>query len=138
MTRSRHGYITLHDGRVWVIGGINNGHWATQDTSEIFDPVTGTWSPGPTLPSKNTEPCVAGPLDPLGAGTEYMVAEVGTQGSILSQVETLCPQCAIKLWNLNLKKNLFLVRGKEFGRTILLQPRGLQSRITGMKNFYEA
>ena len=57
--RSTHTAVLLADGRVWVLGGTSlfdtSDPLATIDaalnTSEVFDPSTGVWSPGPTYPS---------------------------------------------------------------------------------------
>jgi hypothetical protein len=42
--RGRHCAILLTDGRALVLGGV----WATT-TTDIFDPTSGIWSPGPVL-----------------------------------------------------------------------------------------
>jgi hypothetical protein len=51
--RGSHAAATLADGRVLVIGGLvpDNGGPATIDdaTTEIYDPASGTFSPGPDL-----------------------------------------------------------------------------------------
>lgn len=46
--RRLHTATLLNDGRVLVVGGENLGG-AVLDTSELFDPGTGQWSPGPTF-----------------------------------------------------------------------------------------
>lgn len=45
--RSHHAAALLPDGRVIVVGGM--GHNGPLDITEIFDPATGEWSPGPNL-----------------------------------------------------------------------------------------
>ena len=50
--RSNHTLTLLPDGRVLAVGGIepsDNGDYVVLSTTEIFDPVTGAWSPGPEL-----------------------------------------------------------------------------------------
>ncbi|MFI6996944.1 kelch repeat-containing protein [Nocardia sp. NPDC050175] len=46
--RSVHTAVLLHDGRVLVIGGtvsVGRGHYTALAFCEVFDPVTGTWTP---------------------------------------------------------------------------------------------
>src|SRR3954464_5104349 len=45
MTRKRYGHtlVTLADGRVLAVGGIDGSSYVTA-SAEIFDPVTGAWA----------------------------------------------------------------------------------------------
>jgi len=47
MTQERTGHTmtVLRDGRVLVTGGSANFHSPTLDSAELYDPLTGTWSP---------------------------------------------------------------------------------------------
>jgi hypothetical protein len=47
--RVTHTANRLNDGRVIVVGGAGGTLVATLDTTEIFDPTTLSWSPGPML-----------------------------------------------------------------------------------------
>ena len=50
--RSNHTLTLLTDGRVLAVGGVNatdNDDYAVLPTTEIYDPATNTWSPGPEL-----------------------------------------------------------------------------------------
>ena len=50
--RSGHTLTLLPDGRVLAVGGLepqDDGDYTIHSTTEIFDPVTNTWSPGPEL-----------------------------------------------------------------------------------------
>lgn len=69
--RMGHGMTRLNDGRILVTGGF--GDWTNaggqngvnfvarldtaQDSTEIYDPATGTWSAGPTMSSKRGGHC---------------------------------------------------------------------------------
>ncbi len=46
--RSAHSASLLADGRVLVAGGEDAAGWLA--STELYDPATGTWSPGPELP----------------------------------------------------------------------------------------
>lgn len=49
---SNHVQVTLQDGRVLVAGGFSTyGDQRASDAVEIFDPASGTWTPGPALPN---------------------------------------------------------------------------------------
>ena len=45
-----HSDAVLPDGRVLLAGGWNAAAKATTDTTELYDPKTQTFLPGPTLP----------------------------------------------------------------------------------------
>ena len=42
--------VAAHDGRIWLAGGLSPLGEALSDV-EIFDPATGTWADGPSLPA---------------------------------------------------------------------------------------
>lgn len=42
--------VTAHRGRIWLAGGLEPLGSATADV-DVFDPASGTWSDGPTLPA---------------------------------------------------------------------------------------
>lgn len=42
--------VTAHDGRIWLAGGLSPVGEALSDV-EIFDPTTGEWTDGPSLPT---------------------------------------------------------------------------------------
>jgi hypothetical protein len=46
-----HSATLLKDGRVLVAGGSGSGSSTTYQSTEVFEPVANTWSPGPDLPS---------------------------------------------------------------------------------------
>ncbi len=43
--------LAVVDGRIWVLGGMTGERGNKLDTIEIYDPATGGWSYGPTMPS---------------------------------------------------------------------------------------
>ena len=42
--------VTAHQGRIWLAGGLSPLDEALADVA-IFDPATGEWSTGPSLPT---------------------------------------------------------------------------------------
>jgi Kelch motif len=42
--------VAAHDGRIWLAGGLSPLGGALTDV-DVFDPITGTWSDGPSLPT---------------------------------------------------------------------------------------
>lgn len=59
----RYNGIAELDGRIWIVGGEGElgergGEPTTLDVVEIYDPTTDTWSTGPTLQQRRTDPFV--------------------------------------------------------------------------------
>jgi N-acetylneuraminic acid mutarotase len=56
LERRNHALVKLHDGRVMVFGGFtNNSANNYTSTTEIYDPVTGVWTIGPSMNSARSE-----------------------------------------------------------------------------------
>ncbi len=68
--RSGHGSTRLPNGRVMLFGGINQNRTLIFDDTEFYDPVEGTFLPGPLLPGQQHSLAWAwsGELELFGAG----------------------------------------------------------------------
>lgn len=88
--RMGHGISLLSDGRVLVTGGLPDWQNAAQqfaarltgalDTTEIYDPATNTWTPGPTMAARRAGHTHTTLLD----GRVFIVAGVNGGATILA------------------------------------------------------
>jgi len=81
----------LHDGRVIAAGGSRGDllNPVSLTTSEIYDPVKGTWSPGPNLPSGRAG-CLRAEL-PDDTVTLFGGVSAGPSGSAQNSMEVFHP-----------------------------------------------
>ena len=88
----RYNGIAEMDSRVWVVGGETriagwNGEGQVLYTVEIYDPASGTWSPGPSLNVARTDPFVVSCNDRIYA----IGGAAHNAGPKLDSVESIGP-----------------------------------------------
>ena len=80
--------IKMPDGRVFVIGGSDQSGNILKST-QIYDPATGSWGPGPDMNLARTE--FTATLTQLSDGTPWLVVSGGWNGSVVALGEYYSP-----------------------------------------------
>lgn len=90
----RYNGIAALEGKIWVVGGEGEiksaahpeGERLTMDVVEIYDPVAGTWSEGPRLNTRRSEPLVM-----AEAGRIWAVGGACDPSTAIATVESIAP-----------------------------------------------
>lgn len=89
--RTNHHAVLLADGRVLAVGGYTTTEPVALKTTEIFDPATSKWTPGPNLPTPMGQPRVCRLADgrviaaPMFTEPEATVKSIAVLDSQLKQ-----------------------------------------------------
>jgi hypothetical protein len=83
--RSEHGAVRLPDGRVLVAAGFATS--TILDSSEVYDPSSGSWSPAGSLSTARDVPS----MTLLGDGTVLVAGGRDPNGNVLNSTEVYHP-----------------------------------------------
>lgn len=90
--RSRFGVARLPDGRVIVAGG--RGASGVLSSTEIYDPATDTWTPGPSLPQEQLDAT----LQPLPDGSLLLAADASAPADVAPGTWTWQLDAGLSRW----------------------------------------